>query len=104
MKSRILEKMWEIVFVAPSLLRRTRVVNGETVVEHVRGDCDPPNKKGKTIRIAKNLPPREELEVIIHECLHAADWHKDEETWITPVADDIARVIWKAGWRKMPAD
>lgn len=105
MKARILKKIWEVVFVSPSVLRertRKKQSNGKTItkIEEARGDCDSPDTKGKRIRISKSLPPREELEVIIHECLHAADWHKDEDSWVAPVADDIARLLWRLGWRK----
>jgi len=64
-----------------------------------RGDCDPPETKGKKIRIAKDLSPQEELEVVIHESLHAADWYKDEE-WVEVVAKDISNLLWRIGWRK----
>ena len=103
MKHRILNKIYEVLFVPPSKLKdykKAKRANGKTVVEEARGDCDPPTAKNKTIRISNKLPEREELEVTIHECLHAADWHKDEVSWIEPVADDIARLLWKLGWRK----
>ena len=63
-----------------------------------RGECDPPTKANKQIRIRKNLPPFEKLEVIVHELLHAADWHKDED-WVELAALDIARVLWALGYR-----
>ena len=64
------------------------------------GECDPPTKKKKQIRLHSRLKrdPRRLLEVIIHECLHAADWSKAEE-WVEPTAEDIARALWKAGFR-----
>ena len=105
MKHRLLKKIWDVIFVPPSRLKgKTKKANGKTVPEEVRGDCDDPATKNKRIRISNKLPPREELEVIIHECLHACDWHKDEESWIEPVADDIARLLWKLGWRKQKRD
>ena len=66
--------------------------------EETGGECDSPDTNGKEIRIATDLKKPDELEVIIHELLHAADWSKDEE-WVEVIADDIARVLWKLGWR-----
>lgn len=63
------------------------------------GACDHPEKPAKRIRIVRGQEPREELDTIIHECLHATDWHKDE-AWVTEVSTDIAAVLWKLGWRK----
>jgi hypothetical protein len=58
------------------------------------GECDPPDAKGKSIRIAKYLRrhPRALAETIIHEILHAADWWKDE-VWIEQLCEDIVRVL-----------
>jgi len=64
------------------------------------GDCDAPETPNKTIRIKQGLDPKDELETLIHEMLHATDWHKDEKDWIEPVARDIARVLWRLGYRK----
>jgi hypothetical protein len=66
--------------------------------EETGGECDSPDTNGKQIRIATDLKKQDELEVIIHELLHAADWSKDEE-WVEVIADDIARILWKLGWR-----
>jgi len=104
MRSRILNKLWTILFVPPNALKgKKKRANGGSTADHALGDCDPPDTKNKKIRIANTLPPKEELEVTIHECLHAADWYKDEE-WIEPVAADIARLLWRLGWRKPKKD
>jgi len=101
MKARILNKIWQVMFVSPSLLKgKKKHANSKSITEDARGDCDAPTTKNKTIRISNSLLPQEELEVTIHEALHAADWYKDEE-WITPVADDIARLLYNLGWRKV---
>ena len=63
------------------------------------GKCDAPDTNDKKIRISKNLEEVEELDVLIHELLHAADWYKDEE-WVERTASEIAKVLWKLGWRK----
>lgn len=65
-----------------------------------RGECDPPNKKKKEIRIDASLSGEEELEVNLHEMLHAIDWTKDE-TWIEQSASELARALTKLGYRKM---
>lgn len=64
------------------------------------GQCDPPTNTKKQIKLAPRLKkdPKRLLEVVIHECLHAADWSKAEE-WVDPTAEDIARVLWKMGYR-----
>ena len=63
------------------------------------GDCDPPDQPGKEIRICTGLSEQKELEVLLHEMLHCADWQKSEE-FVEHVADDITRVLTKLGWRK----
>ena len=64
-----------------------------------KGYCDSPEKKNKEIVVKSNLPPKEELDITLHELLHAADWWKDEE-WVEQVGTDIANVLWRLGWRK----
>jgi len=64
-----------------------------------KGYCDSPKKKNKEIVVRSNLPQKEELDVTIHELLHAADWWKDEE-WVEQVGTDIANILWRLGWRK----
>lgn len=66
-----------------------------------RGDCGPPRADGKSrrIRIQEGLPSQEELEIIIHELGHGSVWDLDEEC-ITTMARDMAKVLWKLGWRK----
>ncbi len=101
MKVKILHKIWTLLFVPRGgILTEKRATGtskrGLDVADD--GNCDPPDLKGKKIRIADNLEPKVELEVIIHECLHAADWYKDEE-WVRIAAEDISRVLWRLGWR-----
>ena len=64
-----------------------------------RGYCESPDKKNKEIVIKEDLPPKEELDTTLHELLHAADWSKDEE-WVDQVGTDIAKILWRLGWRK----
>ena len=65
-----------------------------------KGYCESPDKKNKEIVIQENLPPKEELDTTLHELLHAADWWKDEE-WVEQVGTDIAKILWRLGWRKV---
>lgn len=60
--------------------------------DDVYGTTDGPDVKRKKIKIRKNLRGEEFLATTVHECLHAADWHKDEE-WVEEVSVDIARVL-----------
>ncbi len=63
------------------------------------GECDSPDKPGKEIRIDRQLEGIMELEVLIHELLHSADWRAAEEH-VSESARDIAKVLWKIGYRK----
>lgn len=93
MKVKILGRIWNFMFVPASELRS----NHKQMPD--RGACDNPTKKGKKICILKGMKPKEELEVVIHECLHAAEWNMDEE-WVDTAGTDIANVLWRLGWRK----
>lgn len=64
-----------------------------------RGDCDPPETKGKEIRICSGQTPEREMDTIIHECLHAQGWHIDE-AFIERASTEIARVLTRAGFEK----
>lgn len=87
MRVRILGKMWDVFFVPRRELSRS-----------VDGECTPPTTPGKSIKVALNLTGERKLDVLIHEMLHAADWHKDE-AWVEQVASDIARALWRMGYR-----
>lgn len=83
MRITILKKCWNLVFV-PNLGPKKDA------------DCESPTDKGKQIRIRAGLRGQRLLEVLIHECLHAADWSKDEE-WVQHTAHDIARAAFRPG-------
>jgi hypothetical protein len=55
--------------------------------------------KFKRISIDPDLSGRDRLETLIHEALHAADWSKDEDFTDTD-ARDLARFLWRDGWRR----
>jgi len=63
-----------------------------------RGDCDPPNVPKKEIRVDSQLIGEERLEVLIHEMVHAAGWHIDEQ-FVERFAADVARALWRLGYR-----
>ncbi len=63
------------------------------------GQCDPPDRPCKAISIARKLRGERQLEVLLHELLHASNWQLDEEH-ITQIAADIAHVLWRLGYRR----
>jgi hypothetical protein len=79
----ILGKRWRLRF-APNMTNR--------------GDCDPPDQPDKEIRVSSALRGEERLEVLIHELLHSAGWHIDEE-FVERFARDATRALWRLGYR-----
>jgi hypothetical protein len=67
--------------------------------QRVDGYCDPPHAPGKQILIRSTLGEQETLDTLIHEMLHAAGWHIDEE-FVEQFAADAAAVLWKLGYRR----
>lgn len=63
------------------------------------GYCDSPTKRGKRIWIHNRMGDRKTLEVLIHEMLHAQNWHIDEEH-IKTSAHEIAVVLGKLGFKR----
>jgi hypothetical protein len=64
------------------------------------GLCDDPKSRKKTIEISNELSGKKELEIVLHESLHACFWDLDEEA-ITETAIDISKFLWKCGYRKI---
>jgi hypothetical protein len=64
------------------------------------GQCDPPYMPFKEILIATRLSGKRELEVLLHEMLHACNWQFDEEH-ISQMASDIADVLWRLKYRRV---
>ena len=85
MRIKVGNKYWNLVFIE--------------LDENTGGECDSPDTKGKEISISTDLQREEELEVVIHELLHASDWSKDEE-WVEEIAQDISNVLMRLGWKK----
>jgi len=85
MRIKVGNKYWNLVFIE--------------LDKNTGGECDSPDTKGKEIRISTDLQREEELEVVIHELLHASDWYKDEE-WVEEIAQDISNILMRLGWKK----
>ena len=77
---------------------RARAMSFERLPPDTDGLCD---YYGRKIKIRKTLRAERQLEVVIHECLHAAHWDLDE-TAITETAEDLARVLWRLGYKITP--
>lgn len=65
-------------------------------LEPFSGSCDHPLNKGKPMI---SLPDgfkenRKTMELLIHEALHASNWHASEEL-VAQTAEDVARMLWK---------
>jgi len=88
MRVKILSKCW-------TFMR----VKGLKKREGAYGQIDHPDKKGKVLKVDDSLRNRLELEIIIHEFLHGADWSKDEE-WIEEASFDLSSFLWRLGYRK----
>lgn len=54
---------------------------------------------GKDMWVDPTLRRRDELKVAVHECLHA-EYPDMKEKHVTRVADSVARLLWKMGYRK----
>lgn len=67
------------------------------------GLCDSPTVKGKRILVSSTLKGEKQLETIIHELLHAGLWSLDEEC-VDDMGLDIARVLWRLGYRRDDAE
>ena len=65
----------------------------------MHGECDPPNKAKKEIRINQRLSGRALCETVLHELLHASAFDLLSEHYVTHAARDIAAVLWRLGYR-----
>ena len=63
------------------------------------GLCDAPSTVNKAISVDPKIRDEVELEVFIHEMIHAAHWDLAEDA-VAETAADIARALWRLGYRK----
>lgn len=67
------------------------------------GWCDAPDAPRKKIIVDDRLKGFDELDTILHEIGHAADFDKCED-YVEQVATDMARVLWRLGYRRVCQD
>lgn len=70
----------------------------KVVVEPILGWCN--YKELNTIIVRPSTENMDRLDTIIHEALHASKKGMSEAE-VARVATDIARVVWRAGYRKV---
>ena len=63
------------------------------------GECSDPNSTPREMLIPLEGESKYDLEVIIHEGLHACLWDVCEQS-VREISNDIATLLWKLGWRK----
>jgi hypothetical protein len=78
-KHTIRGKMWDVRYV-PNM--------------RADGECDPPNKPGKEIRISRRCKGLRRLVVLLHEGIHAGLWDLDESV-VEELAEDLGRLVWR---------
>lgn len=66
--------------------------------ERIDGLCDSPKGSGSVLRVFADMDTRKGLETCIHEALHACFWAKTEDK-VGQTAKDIARLLWRLGYR-----
>ena len=81
---------------------RYRLKFGHTWADETKGETDAPNQPKPEIRIRKHLRGLMLLDTLIHEGLHATLWDLDDDA-VHATASDIARLLWRLGYRKQSA-
>lgn len=66
------------------------------IVDDLDGNCDTDTKLW--LIIERDLRERVGLETVIHESLHACAWSASEKK-VSQTAKDIARFLWRLGFR-----
>ena len=67
------------------------------------GFCEDPGKPGKKIVIDSSISGQKRIEILVHELTHSANWDFAEEA-VQETAKDIARILWKLGYRSPEDD
>lgn len=84
---------------------KTHTFNGvkyRIVLEKLDGFCDidcDTDKDRYWLIAQKDLSTLSGLETVIHEALHACNWKATEDR-VENTASDIARLLWRIGYRK----
>ena len=86
-----------IVKTATFFGKRWKIVPTES---QLGGECDPPDKKAREMVIPTEGDTLFDLDCCIHEALHACFWWL-EESFVERSATEIARLLWRLGWRKV---
>ena len=84
MKFRILGKVWQLLFARTKDLPHDRW-----------GECDPPHKRGRCVKVHEDLRGQKLLEIILHESLHAAAFELLDEEFVSRVTADQAKLLWQ---------
>lgn len=82
---------------------KTHTFNGINYEIDISGPIDgicrnPRNESRPSLRVCTNISTRKGLETLIHESLHACFWAKSEEK-VEQTAYDVARLLWRLGFR-----
>lgn len=64
----------------------------------IGGLCDDPKDKIRQIFVFVKPKTKNSLRVLLHECLHAENWSKNEKT-IDRVSTEISNLLWRLGYR-----
>lgn len=79
--------------------KRYKFIRTKLLPKDCWGICDDPTGVNCKIKIDRNLRGMKELEITVHEMLHACFWDIDEKV-IKEVGNDISQALWKFGYRK----
>lgn len=64
----------------------------------IDGCCDQPVGGKPSIRVMADMDTQNGLIALIHEGLHASNWHASEDL-VDRTATDIGRLMWRLGYR-----
>lgn len=67
----------------------------------ILGECSSPDDKPRIVTVDSRVTGEEELDVILHELLHAAAWEVLGEDFVNSTATGIARLLYRLGYRKV---
>ena len=79
--------------------KRFKLSKSGSIASDTRGFCTDVTEPNRRICLDAKLEGEEELEVFIHEFLHACFWDMDESA-VEEAGKDIARALWRLGYCK----